>query len=195
MLKADPGATESAERLFVLAAIKGAADIEELTNISRVSQDSDLKERARKLSVVTGAAGKPYEQLGALGAPLPDLSHFVGKPVVIVFWAASDRRFLEQWHRLRSELEVLKRSGVEIVGVNFDPAEQEQFAATFVKNEGLKWASIYRKDKPFSHSVDYCAQSLPWFWLIDEKGEVVSTDLRRSTLLVEVTSVLKNVRN
>jgi hypothetical protein len=68
-LKQNPEAGASAERIFVLAGMEGAADAEELRVISRNSTNVVLKEQARRLALLATAKGRPYTELSALGRP------------------------------------------------------------------------------------------------------------------------------
>jgi hypothetical protein len=174
-LKVAPETRISAERLFVLAAREGAYDLEALLEISRSSSDTALRERARKLAILAPVIGSPYESLFALDLPLPDLAPYKGSPVAIVLGATWNPNFLVKWPQTKQNLQALKEAGFKITGINFDP--EEEMAATFIENERIEWPSIYPKGDPTRFSSEYGVRSLPALWIVDEQGNVVSTQV------------------
>ena len=119
------------------------------------------------------AVGKPFHLLGRqLDGEELDTRTFVGQPVLIVVWSASDPRACNRVQ----EVERFRQThpDVHVVGVNLDES-LEQVRATCAKldltwpqiNDGLGWANNFVRE--------WGVRTLPHVFVIDRDGRLIGS--------------------
>lgn len=144
----------------------------------------------RRLKLV----GKPPKISGpTVDGDQVNVDDMLGKVVLVVFWSSQAEPFQEQLPRLMPVLRASSRRGLQVVGVNLDqePAHMQQFA---VKHK-ISWPQIFFPEperRGWSNPIAsrYGIMDLPALWLIDQNGNVASTNLKVDDLAVEIDKLL-----
>jgi hypothetical protein len=176
-----PGSDEVPEVLYQLA-IANEFSAEEETARKQYAQVAEGYPNLLSGKKAAGAVrrldlnGKSFDLRGQGLKPgtIVDSTQLRGKPVLVVFWATLAKRDLPELVKLYEKYHGL---GLEIIGVNLDAdrAELEAFLAT----TPLPWPQIFEPGGMESRlGLEYGIISLPTIFLIDDKGTVVSHNVR-----------------
>ena len=135
-----------------------------------------------------------------LAGPTLDGDHvavddLLGKVVLVVFWSAEVKPFLEQLPVILAVTRKLSKRGLYVVGVNLDldgAAVQE-----FVVQKKIPWPQIFYPDterRGWNNPLvqRYGIMDIPALWLIDQSGIIVSTSLKADDLAAEIGKLLEN---
>lgn len=144
----------------------------------------------RRLKLV----GKPPKLAGpTLNGEQISADDLLGNVVVVVFWSSEAQPVLDQLPALQSVLRKQMRRGVQVVGVNLDldPALLQQF---IVKNK-VSWPQIFYPDadqRGWANPIVtyYGVMDIPSLWLIDQSGNVISTQVKLESLAEEIDKLL-----
>ena len=118
-----------------------------------------------------------------------DTSQYLGKPVLIVFWASWNSQVKADLPDLIKVYDKYHGRGLQMVGVNVDNERAEVDA--FVKENKLTWPQIFEPGGMDSRlATDFCIISLPTLFLVDGQGKVVSRNLRAAELDKQVEKLL-----
>jgi peroxiredoxin len=118
-----------------------------------------------------------------------DTSQYLGKPVLIVFWASWNSQVKAELPDLINVYDKYHGRGLQIVGVNVDNERSEVDA--FIKKHRLTWPQIFEAGGMDSRlATDFCIISLPTLFLIDSQGKVVSRNLRAAEVDKQVEKLL-----
>ena len=118
-----------------------------------------------------------------------DTSQYLGKPVLIVFWASWNSQVKAELPDLIKAYDKYHGRGLQLVGVNVDNERGE--ADAFVKEHKLTWPQIFEAGGMDSRlATDFCIISLPTLFLVDAQGKVVSRNLRAAELDKQVEKLL-----
>jgi thiol-disulfide isomerase/thioredoxin len=122
--------------------------------------------------------GKPLAISGnGLHNDVVDSSKYLGKPVLIVFWASWASPVKADLPELVKVYEKYHPRGLEIVGVSLDNDRAELDA--FLKANPMSWPQIFEPGGMDSRlGVDYGIIQLPSMFLVDAEGKVASRKLR-----------------
>lgn len=129
----------------------------------------------RRLSLV----GQPLVDFGgqAMDGGSVSVEHYLGKPMVIVFWSTESPQFRQDLPLLKQSLAKLGDNRVGVVGVNLDTDEQavDQFLAT----NNFARQHIFYADPGFRGPQNlvanyYGVSQVPTYWVVDREGKVVS---------------------
>ncbi|MCA9122480.1 MAG: TlpA family protein disulfide reductase [Planctomycetaceae bacterium] len=111
-----------------------------------------------------------------------DLTSMRGKPVLVVFWAASCRDCVEEIPSLKDVYLRFHHVGLEIVGVSLDVDRDK--LAQFVEEHQLPWPQMFSNlpgnqagNNPIAKH--YNVRSIPQAFLLDENGAVVASRLEK----------------
>ena len=135
----------------------------------------------------------PGQTLAIKGAGLQnetvDTSAFLGKPVLIVFWASWNSQVKAELPDLIKAYDKYHGRGLQVVGVNVDNERTDVDA--FLKENKLTWPQIFEAGGMDSRlATDFCIISLPTLFLVDAQGKVVSRNLRAAELDKQVEKLL-----
>lgn len=125
---------------------------------------------------------------------------YVGKFVLLHFWAMDDANSLADLRSLVKTYKKLHPRGFEIVSVSLDKTNQPQALKDFVKESEITWDQIY-EGRGFSSRLakSYGIKTLPYSLLVDgETGKVVSMgdDVRGGNLEPAVIAgVIKKIQS
>ena len=118
-----------------------------------------------------------------------DTSQYVGKPVVIVFWASWNGQVKAELPDLIKVYDKYHGRGLQIVGVNVDNERADVDA--FLKEHKLTWPQIFEAGGMDSRlATDFCIISLPTLFLVDDQGKVVNRNLRPAELEKQLEKLL-----
>jgi hypothetical protein len=133
-----------------------------------------------------------------LGGPTLDgdqiaIDDFLGKVVLVVFWSAEVKPFLEQMPELLELTKKYTRRGLFVLGVNLD--QDRTIVAEFVSQHKIRWTQVFEseRDKQGWNNpavTFYGIMDLPALWLIDQSGNVISTNIKLEALSSELDRLL-----
>jgi thiol-disulfide isomerase/thioredoxin len=110
-----------------------------------------------------------------------DTSRYLGKPVLVVFWASWASPVKTDLPDLINTYEKHHRNGFEVIGINVDNDRKDLDA--FVQQHKLTWPQIFEAGGMDGRlAVDYGIISLPTMFLVDAQGKVVNRNLRITEL-------------
>lgn len=108
------------------------------------------------------------------------IDQFAGHPVLIVFWSANSKQFVEDLPAIEQALSQYGPRGLMVLGVNLD--KDQVTVDRFVEQHSVSWNNIFFSD-PESRGVrspvarHYGVTSVPVYWLVDSKGTVRAAPL------------------
>ena len=117
----------------------------------------------------------------------------LGKVVLVVFWSTEIKSFLDQLPQILAVTKKESRRGLRVIGVNLNlesaPVEQ------FLLKQKIAWPQIFYAEaekRGWSNPIVefYGIMDVPVMWLIDQNGNVVSTDVKVESLAAEVAKLL-----
>ncbi|MHC4876140.1 MAG: redoxin domain-containing protein [Planctomycetota bacterium] len=116
-----------------------------------------------------------------LGGPTMDggflsIADFNSSPVLVVFWSTQAKPFADRSAEIISIVSKFEKQGLQVIGVNLDIDESAVDA--FKEKTGLGWQNIFHaapSRRGWDHPVAsyYGVTTIPQFWTVDVKGEVV----------------------
>jgi thiol-disulfide isomerase/thioredoxin len=157
---------------------KGVAFLQELTK----APDQTLAEEAKARLLKTQMIGKPLElQFTALDGSPFDLQALSGKIVLVDFWATWCPDCLRELPAVRATYQKYKDKGFVIVGISLD--KDVQALSNFVARKLIPWPQ-YFDGKGWENELvtKYDVRAIPEMWLIDQRGDVVSTNVSAQEL-------------
>lgn len=161
-----------AASLPILSSCKGKAKkaAEDETVVEEAVEDLDAKYAADLLA--KGAAAPEFTLQDPEGNEV-SLKDFLGKYVVLDFWASWCPDCRNDVPTMKALWEKFGSDKVAFLGVSFD-TEKEKWAG-FVKENGMGWSQVspLAKWKETQVSQDYNVNWIPSMYLIDPEGKVV----------------------
>lgn len=131
-----------------------------------------------------------------LAGPTIDGGHLsmedvVGKPVLLVFWSAQAKPFLDDLTALQVFHKAYAKQGLTLVGVCLD--EDRTATEKFVSDHKIEWPQIFYSDtgkKGWNNPIAtfYGVQDVS-NWLIDSRGIVVSTSVKVADLEDQISKL------
>jgi len=134
----------------------------------------------RRLKLV----GQPLQLGGStLDGGYVSIDEFAGKPVLVLFWQASNPKVAELVPVL-ADLQSAHGKDFGIIGVALD--EDETAVREFLEAHGLEWPQIFFADpakRGWKNTIAefYGVKSVPALWLVGPDGKVRSTNLSAET--------------
>lgn len=124
------------------------------------------------------------------GATL-DLNELRGKVVLIDFWSTNCASCVEAMPEIKRVYDDHHKDGFEVVGVVFNNEKERERVAQILRKLGVTWPQSMQG----SLSTSELAQRLgfyyvPWTFLLDQNGLLVTTDVRGPKLEQEVRRLL-----
>jgi thiol-disulfide isomerase/thioredoxin len=136
---------------------------------------------------------KPFElAFTALDGREVDLKKLRGKVVLIDFWATWCGPCIAEMPNVKKTYEELHDKGFEVIGVSLDSAKDRQKFIDLVAKEGVVWPQRFEgKGWNDSLAIQYTISGIPAMFLLDQQGNLVSTDARGEKLGQTVKKLLK----
>jgi thiol-disulfide isomerase/thioredoxin len=141
---------------------------------------AEIKVASRKLDGI----GKPFELTfnEAIGGKSITMADLKGKVVVVDFWATWCGPCVSEMPKMKTLYAEYKPKGVEFIGVSLDSPEAEgglKQLKEFVAENGITWPQYYQGNGWESEfSVSWGINSIPAVFVVDQKGNLFSTDAR-----------------
>jgi peroxiredoxin len=114
---------------------------------------------------------------------LHSIKSFMGKKVIVYFWAGWDARSRQDNRKLVKIYDELKLKNTEIIGVSLD--ENEVVWKGAVKLDKLPWLNVsslkgFRSEVKKSYNV---SDELPFYYLLDEEQRIVGKSLELDKII------------
>lgn len=164
-----------AQRLSGQDAAKAAALFKELAQ----SKDEQVAAAAQKMVQATEMIGKPVDlKFTAVDGTEVDLSKMKGKVVLIDFWATWCGPCMQEVPNVVKTYQKYHDKGFEIVGISLDQSKTDLLDVT--KAKGMTWPQ-YFDGEGWQNAISkrFGIDSIPRMWLIDRKGNLVTTEARQ----------------
>ncbi|MGE3317272.1 MAG: peroxiredoxin family protein [Planctomycetaceae bacterium] len=133
-----------------------------------------------------------------LGGETPEggfvkIDDYKGKVVLVVFWSSDSQDFQSQVADLSQVARKYESKGLRVIGVSLD--EDETLVDAFVEKHPLPWTQIFSVDKDkrrWDNPVvkAYGVQDIPLYWLVDQNGTVVDSQVNPEELDTRVRTLL-----
>ncbi|PTX96553.1 TlpA disulfide reductase family protein [Opitutus sp. ER46] len=136
---------------------------------------------------------KPFElTFTALDGREVDLKKLRGKVVLIDFWATWCGPCIAEIPNVKKTYEELHDKGFEVIGVSLDAEKDRKKFIDLVAKEGVTWPQRF-EGKGWNDALarEYTISGIPAMFLLDQQGNLVSTDARGEKLGQTVRRLLK----
>jgi thiol-disulfide isomerase/thioredoxin len=165
---------------------KGIAFLDELTK----SPDVQLAEAATARLAKAQIIGKPMDlQFTAVDGSLVDLATLRGNVVLIDFWASWCPDCIRETPTLKLVYQKYKDKGLTIIGISLD--KDEQAMSNYTAKKLIPWPQYFDgKGWANDFAVKFGVHSIPEVWLINRRGEVVTTGVAPEQLDAKVAQLV-----
>jgi thiol-disulfide isomerase/thioredoxin len=166
---------------------KGRALLQELTQASDVKLADAAKLRLLKEQMV----GKPLNlQFTAMDGSAIDLQGLRGKIVLIDFWATWCPDCLRDMPAIRQIYQKYKDKGFAVIGISLD--KDAQALSNFVARKLIPWPQYFDgQGWGNEFATKYGVRAIPEMWLIDQRGDLVSTDVSAGKLEQKISQLIQ----
>lgn len=108
-----------------------------------------------------------------------DLKDFEGKVVLIDFWATWCGPCVAEVPHLLKAYKKYHSEGLEVIGISLDKDKEKLL--NFVRQNEIPWPQ-YFDGKGWNNEIakKHDIHSIPSFWLINKKGQIISKDVRNN---------------
>jgi thiol-disulfide isomerase/thioredoxin len=165
---------------------KGIAFLRELTNAADQNLANAAKARMAREEII----GRPVSlQFTATDGSSVDMSELRGKVVLVDFWASWCPDCVREMPTVRQIYQKYRDRGLTIIGISLD--KDEQALANFVARKLIPWPEYFDgKGWENDFATKYGVHAIPELWLINQRGELVSTDVSVEKLEQKVEQLL-----
>jgi thiol-disulfide isomerase/thioredoxin len=152
---------------------KGVAFLRALTTVP----DQNLANAAKARMAREQLIGQPVSlQFTAMDGSSINMSELRGKVVLVDFWASWCPDCIREMPAVRQIYQAFKDKGFTIIGISLD--KDEQALANFVARKLIPWPQYFDgKGWENDFARKYGVHAIPEMWLINQRGEVASTDI------------------
>jgi thiol-disulfide isomerase/thioredoxin len=152
---------------------KGVAFLRELTTTSDQNLANAAKARMAKEQLI----GQPISlQFTATDGSSINMGELRGKVVLVDFWASWCPDCIREMPAVRQIYQKFRDKGFTIIGISLD--KDEQALANFVARKLIPWPQYFDgKGWENDFARKYGVHAIPEMWLINQRGEVASTDI------------------
>jgi thiol-disulfide isomerase/thioredoxin len=152
--------------------------------------DADLTAEAKNAVEMskrrTSLVGQPFtvEGVNVDGTPF-DWSRYQGKVVLVDFWATWCMPCLQEIPNIKSNYDLYRDRGFEVVGVNLD--DEPQQVQQFLRLQPLPWPTVFSGD-PNARGLEHpmaekCGvEAIPFLVLVDRDGKASALHVRGPAL-------------
>ena len=165
---------------------KGVAFLRELTT----APDQNLANAAKARMVKEQIIGQPVSfQFTATDGSSVDTSELRGKVVLVDFWASWCPDCIREMPAVRRTYQKYKDKGFAVIGISLD--KDAQALANFVARKLIPWPQYFDgKGWENDFATKYGVHAIPEMWLINQRGEVASTDISVEKLEQKIEQLL-----
>jgi peroxiredoxin len=165
---------------------KGAAFLRELTK----APDRSLADAAKARMAKEQLIARPLSlQFTATDGSSVDMSELRGKVVLVDFWASWCPDCIREMPAVRQTYQKYKERGFAVIGISLD--KDPQALANFVARKLIPWPQYFDgKGWENDFATKYGVHAIPEMWLINQRGEVVSTDISVEELEQRIEQLL-----
>jgi thiol-disulfide isomerase/thioredoxin len=165
---------------------KGVSFLRELTK----APDQSLANAAKARMVKEQMIGQPVSfQFTATDGSSVEMSDLRGKVVLVDFWASWCPDCLREMPALRQTYQKYKDKGFAVIGISLD--KDGQALANFVARKLIPWPQYFDgKGWENDFATKYGVHAIPEMWLINQRGEVASTNISIEKLEQEIEQLL-----
>jgi thiol-disulfide isomerase/thioredoxin len=152
---------------------KGVAFLRALTTVP----DQNLANAAKARMAREQLIGQPVSlQFTATDGSSINMSELRGKVVLVDFWASWCPDCIREMPAVRQIYQKFRDKGFTIIGISLD--KDEQALANFVARKLIPWPQYFDgKGWENDFARKYGVHAIPEMWLINQRGEVASTDI------------------
>jgi thiol-disulfide isomerase/thioredoxin len=144
--------------------------------------DQNIADAARAQFLKAQLIGKPLDlQFTALDGSAVDMRALRGKIIVVDFWASWCPDCIRELPTLRRAYQNYKDKGFVVIGISLD--KDEQALSNFIAKKLIPWPQYFDgQGWQSQYATKYGVRAIPEMWLINQRGEVVSTDISAEQL-------------
>ncbi len=165
---------------------RGMARLEELAK----SPDPNLAAAAAAQLVKARIIGKPLDlQFTAVDGSSVDLSAMRGKVVLIDFWASWCPDCIRESPAVRGVYQKYKDKGFDVIGISLD--KDQQAMSNYIAKKLIPWPQYFDgKGWGNDFATRFGVRAIPELWLINQRGEVVATDISADKLETKLVQLI-----
>jgi thiol-disulfide isomerase/thioredoxin len=166
---------------------KGIALLQELTQ----APDEKLADAAKLRLLKEQMVGKPVNlQFTAVDGSTVDLQALRGKIVLVDFWATWCPDCLRDMPAIRQIYQKYKDKGFAVIGISLD--KDAQALSNFVARKLIPWPQYFDgQGWGNDFATKYGVRAIPEMWLIDQRGDLVSTDVSAGKLDQKIDQLIR----
>jgi thiol-disulfide isomerase/thioredoxin len=167
---------------------KGLAFLRKLTEAADQTVANAAKARMAKEQLI----GQPVSlQFTAADGSSVDMSELRGKVVLVDFWASWCPDCIREMPAVRQTYQKYKDKGFAVIGISLD--KDAQALANFVAKKLIPWPQYFDgKGWENDFATKYGVDAIPEMWLINQRGEVASTDISVEKLEQRIEQLLSS---
>jgi thiol-disulfide isomerase/thioredoxin len=165
---------------------KGIALLQELAK----SSDQNLAKAAAAQLKKAELIGKPLDlQFESVDGSPVDLAALRGKVVLIDFWASWCPDCIRETPTVRSVYQKYKDKGFAVIGISLD--KDQQAMSNYIARKLIPWPQYFDgKGWGNDFAARFGVRAIPELWLINQRGEVVATDVSADQLEAKVSQMM-----
>jgi thiol-disulfide isomerase/thioredoxin len=165
---------------------KGVTLLQELTK----APEQKLAEAAQARLLKEQMIGQPVDvQFTAVDGSSVDLRTLRGKIVLVDFWATWCPDCIREMPEIRQTYQKYKDRGFAVIGISLD--KDAQALSSFVARKLISWPQYFDgKGWGNDFATQYGVRAIPELWLINQRGELLSTNILPGQLDQRVQELL-----
>ncbi len=154
------------------------------------SPDPDLAAAAAVQLKKAHMIGKPLNlQFTAIDGSSVDISGLRGKVVLIDFWASWCPDCIRDTPTVRTIYQKYKDKGFEVIGISLD--KDQQAMSNYIAKKLIPWPQYFDgKGWNNDFAIQFGVREIPQLWLINQRGEVVATDILADQLEAKLIQLI-----
>jgi thiol-disulfide isomerase/thioredoxin len=178
----------SFEEIYNMAGEDLRADMEVIEYIKE-REGARLIDERRVASI-----GHRYSNFELKGLQEPQkISNYIGKSDILIidFWASWCGPCIAEFPHLKKIYEKYQKKGLSILSVSIDSSRANWINA--LSQHSLPWDQLLAEEKDHKKIMEaYNIRGIPYIVLLDNKGEIIATNLRGEELERKIKEVIAN---